>query len=86
MRHQQLDHTGLFGDSEETRGPQRKQPKHGWGGSRLPYSAETLLPHGWNVQPALNAGVNLPLPSAEEREEMRAIDAKLDAFVTNYKG
>jgi hypothetical protein len=39
------------------------------------------------VQSALNVGVqvNLPLPSAEEREEMRAIDAKLDAFVKKYK-
>jgi len=44
--------------------------------------------HGWYVQPALNVGVqvNFPLPSAEEREEMRAIDAKLDVFVKKYKG
>jgi hypothetical protein len=43
--------------------------------------------HGWNVQSALNVGVqvNLPVASAEEREEMRAIDAKLDSFVKKYK-
>ena len=42
--------------------------------------------HGWN-QPAVNVGVqvNVPLPTEEEREEMRAIDRKLDAFVAKYK-
>jgi len=54
--------------------------------ARLKDSAAQL--HGWNVQPALNVGVQvtLPLPTAEERAEMRAIDAKLDAFVRQYGG
>jgi hypothetical protein len=44
--------------------------------------------HGWNVQPAVNVGVqvNVPMPTEEERAEMRAIDAKLVAFVRQYGG
>jgi len=44
--------------------------------------------HGWNVQPAVNVGVqvNVFLLTEEERAEMRAIDAKLDAFVRQYGG
>ena len=45
--------------------------------------------HGWNVQPAVNAGgtkLTFPFPVLKSGEEMRAIDAKLDAFVKRYKG
>ena len=40
------------------------------------------------MQPATNVAVqvNLPMPKEEEKAEMRAIDAKLDAFVKKYKG
>src|SRR5262245_57500397 len=41
--------------------------------------------HGWN-QPAVNVNIaNIPLPSAEERAEMRALDAKLDAIAAKLK-
>jgi len=44
--------------------------------------------HGWKVQPATNVAVqvNLPMPTEEEKAEMRAIDKKLDAFVKQYGG
>src|SRR6476620_6417311 len=36
--------------------------------------------HGWN-QPAVNVNIaNIPMPTEEERAEMRALDRKLDAF------
>ena len=41
--------------------------------------------HGWN-QPAVNVNIaNIPMPSEEERAEMRALDAKLDAFAAMLK-
>jgi hypothetical protein len=43
--------------------------------------------HGWNEPASVNENIaNIPMPTEEEREEMRAIDAKLDAFVKKYKG
>src|SRR5262245_49385825 len=44
--------------------------------------------HGWNVpHPTSNVAVqvNVPLPTAEERSEMRALDAKLDAIAAKLK-
>jgi hypothetical protein len=36
-------------------------------------------------KPGLNVNiVNIPMPTEEERAEMRAIDSKLDAFVRQY--
>src|SRR5262249_27880247 len=41
--------------------------------------------HGWN-QPAVNVNIaNIPMPTEEERAEMRALDAKLDAFAAMLK-
>jgi hypothetical protein len=41
--------------------------------------------HGWN-QPAVNVNIaNIPTPTQEEREEMRRLDAKLDAFAQLIK-
>jgi len=41
--------------------------------------------HGWN-QPAVNVNIaNIPMPTEEERAEMRALDAKLDAFAARLK-
>src|SRR5262245_60763994 len=41
--------------------------------------------HGWN-QPAVNVNIaNIPLPTAEERAEMTAIDRKLDAIAAKLK-
>jgi hypothetical protein len=41
--------------------------------------------HGWN-QPAVNVNIaNIPMPTAEERAEMRALDDKLDAFAKMLK-
>ena len=41
--------------------------------------------HGWN-QPAVNVNIaNIPMPTEEERAEMRALDAKLDAFAKLIK-
>ena len=36
--------------------------------------------HGWNAQAGVNVGVqvNVPMPTAEERAERKAIHAKLD--------
>lgn|GEM_PF-5392474 len=44
------------------------------------------IAHNWN-QAAANVAVqvNVPLPSAEEREEMRAIDAKLDEIAKRLR-
>jgi hypothetical protein len=41
--------------------------------------------HGWN-QPAVNVNIaNIPMPTAEEREEMNRLDRKLDAFAKLLK-
>ena len=41
--------------------------------------------HGWN-QPAVNVNIaNIPMPTREEREEMRQIDSRLDAFAKLIK-
>jgi hypothetical protein len=41
--------------------------------------------HGWN-QPAVNVNIaNIPMPTEEERAEMRALDRKLDAFAAMLK-
>ena len=44
------------------------------------------IAHGWNM-PAANVAVqvNVPMPTAEERSEMRSIDAKLDAIAAKLK-
>jgi hypothetical protein len=37
--------------------------------------------HGWNEPAAVNVNIaNIPMPTAEERAEMRALDRTLDAF------
>ena len=45
--------------------------------------------HGWSAARQQGAQiavqVNVPLPTAEEREEMRQIDARLDAFAAMLK-
>ena len=42
--------------------------------------------HGWNQPAAVNVNIaNIPMPTAEERAEMRALDAKLDAFAAMLK-
>ena len=39
--------------------------------------------HGWDQVPAVNVNIaNIPLPTADERAEMRQLDAKLDAFAS----
>ena len=39
----------------------------------------------WN-QPAVNVNIaNIPMPTEEERAEMRALDKKLDAFAAMLK-
>ena len=44
------------------------------------------IAHGWNTaQNQVAVQVNVPLPSAEERDEMRSIDAKLDAIAAKLK-
>ena len=41
--------------------------------------------HAWN-QPAVNVNIaDIPMPTEEERAEMRALDAKLDAFAAMLK-
>jgi hypothetical protein len=43
--------------------------------------------HGWNQSAGVNVNIaNIPLPTAEERAEMRALDAKLDALAAKLKG
>jgi hypothetical protein len=40
----------------------------------------------WNQPAAVNVNIaNIPMPTQEEREEMRALDAKLDAFAQLIK-
>ncbi len=42
--------------------------------------------HGWNQPPPMNVNIaNIPMPTAEERAEMRALDRKLDAFAAMLK-
>ena len=42
--------------------------------------------HGWNQPAAVNVNIaNIPMPSEEEREEMRALDRKLDAVAAMLK-
>jgi hypothetical protein len=42
--------------------------------------------HGWNQPAAVNVNIaNIPMPTEEERAEMRALDAKLDAFAKLLK-
>ena len=42
--------------------------------------------HGWNQPASVNVNIaNIPLPTAEERAEMRALDAKLDALAAKLK-
>ena len=43
--------------------------------------------HGWNQPAGMNVTIaNIPMPTAEERAEMRALDAKLDALAAKLKG
>jgi hypothetical protein len=42
--------------------------------------------HGWNQPVGVNVNIaNIPMPTAKEREEMRAMDAKLDAIAAKLK-
>src|SRR5215475_336599 len=42
--------------------------------------------HGWNQPACVNVNIaNIPMPTAEERAEMRALDAKLDAIAAKLK-
>ena len=42
--------------------------------------------HGWNEPAGVNVNIaNIPLPTEEERAEMRAIDRKLDAIAAKLK-
>ena len=42
--------------------------------------------HGWNQPAAVNVNIaNIPMPTEEERAEMRALDRKLDAFAAMLK-
>jgi hypothetical protein len=42
--------------------------------------------HGWNQPAGVNVNIaNIPMPTAEERAEMRALDDKLDAFASMLK-
>ena len=44
------------------------------------------MAHGWNQASAnVAVQVNVPMPSEAEREEMRSIDAKLDAIAAKLK-
>jgi hypothetical protein len=43
--------------------------------------------HGWNQPAGVNVNIaNIPLPTEEERAEMRDIDRKLDAIATKLRG
>ena len=43
--------------------------------------------HGWNQPAGVNVNIaNIPMPTAEERAEMRALDAELDALAAKLKG
>src|SRR5215475_9144817 len=42
--------------------------------------------HGWNQPAGVNVNIaNIPMPTAEERAEMRALDRKLDALALKLK-
>jgi hypothetical protein len=42
--------------------------------------------HGWNQPAAVNVNIaNIPMPTAEERAEMRRLDDKLDAIAAKLK-
>jgi hypothetical protein len=42
--------------------------------------------HGWNQHAGVNVNIaNIPMPTEEERAEMRALDAKLDALAAKLK-
>ena len=42
--------------------------------------------HGWNQPASVNVNIaNIPMPTEEERAEMRALDAKLDAIAAKLK-
>jgi hypothetical protein len=42
---------------------------------------------GWNQAAGVNVNIaNIPMPTEEERAEMRALDAKLDALAAKLKG
>ena len=42
--------------------------------------------HGWNQPAAVNVNIaNIPMPTEEERAEMRALERKLDAFAAMLK-
>ena len=42
--------------------------------------------HGWNQPAGVNVNIaNIPMPTEEEREEMRSIDAKLDAIAAKLR-
>jgi hypothetical protein len=42
--------------------------------------------HGWNQPTGVNVNIaNIPMPTEEEREEMRRLDDKLDAFAALLK-
>ena len=42
--------------------------------------------HGWNQPAGVNVNIaNIPMPTAEEREEMNRLDRKLDAFAKLLK-
>jgi hypothetical protein len=43
--------------------------------------------HGWNQPAGVNVNIaNIPMPTEDERAEMRALDAKLDALAAKLKG
>ena len=42
--------------------------------------------HGWNQPSGVSVSIgNIPMPTAEERAEMRALDAKLDAIAAKLR-
>jgi len=42
--------------------------------------------YGWNQPAAVNVNIaNIPMPTEEERAEMRALDRKLDAIAAKLK-
>ena len=42
--------------------------------------------HGWNQPAGVNVNIaNIPMPTEEERAEMRGLDRKLDAFAKLLK-
>ena len=69
----------------------RSGTKHHWqrkgGGVRLSAFLIQRRCHGWNQAAGVNVNIaNIPMPTAEERAEMRALDAKLDALAAKLKG